>query len=104
MLFCPTCGNLLLVDTGASSQFFCQTCPYVYTITTKLSRKIKLNRKQVDDVLGGDEAWDNVDQSDALCPHCAHGKAYYMQVQTRSADEPMTIFYKCVECKGRWKE
>ncbi len=40
------------------------------------------------------------------CPKCAHGKAYFMQMQTRSADEPMTIFFKCCnpDCAHRWKE
>ena len=43
-------------------------------------------------------------QTDAVCPNCPHRRAYYMQFQTRSADEPMTVFYKCVKCKHRWKE
>lgn len=29
------------------------------------------------------------------CPKCEHPRAYFMQIQTRSADEPMTTFYKC---------
>jgi len=38
------------------------------------------------------------------CPKCEHMKAYFMQIQTRSADEPMTTFYKCCSCGHRWKE
>lgn len=40
------------------------------------------------------------------CPKCSHSRAYFMQMQTRSADEPMTIFYKCCSptCGHRWKE
>ena len=38
------------------------------------------------------------------CPKCSHAKAYFMQMQTRSADEPMTTFYKCCACGHRWKE
>ena len=53
---------------------------------------------------GGEAAWANVDQTDAVCPNCPHRRAYYMQFQTRSADEPMTVFYRCVQCKKRWKE
>lgn len=30
----------------------------------------------------------------ALCPACGHRRAYFMQLQIRSADEPMTTFYK----------
>lgn len=38
------------------------------------------------------------------CPSCSAGQAYFMQVQIRSADEPATIFYRCVECTHTWRE
>ncbi|EYB98123.1 hypothetical protein Y032_0134g1867 [Ancylostoma ceylanicum] len=40
------------------------------------------------------------------CPKCSHERAYFMQIQTRSADEPMTIFYRCAnaDCCHRWKD
>lgn len=38
------------------------------------------------------------------CPKCEHDRAYFMQIQTRSADEPMTTFYKCCKCGHRWRE
>jgi DNA-directed RNA polymerase subunit M/transcription elongation factor TFIIS len=40
----------------------------------------------------------------ATCPKCAFHSAYFMEVQTRSADEPATIFYKCVDCGQQWKD
>jgi DNA-directed RNA polymerase subunit M/transcription elongation factor TFIIS len=40
----------------------------------------------------------------ATCPKCSHDEANYMEIQTRSADEPATVFYRCVECTHRWKE
>lgn len=48
--------------------------------------------KQVDDVLGGEGSWDNVDQTNAQCPSkdCEDGgRAYFFQLQIRSADEPV---------------
>lgn len=30
-------------------------------------------------------------------------KTTYYQMQTRSADEPMTTFVTCVNCGNRWK-
>ncbi|KAG0206517.1 DNA-directed RNA polymerase III subunit RPC10 [Mortierella sp. GBA30] len=107
MYFCPTCSNLLLVQSdGAQQQLYCQTCPYIYPVVKTIVQRKTLDRKQVDDVLGGDEAWANVDQTEASCPRCEHDRAYYMQIQTRSADEPMTTFYKCCElqCGWQWKE
>ena len=66
---------------------------------------ISVNR-QVDDVLGGAAAWENVDATDIKCPKCDHDRAFFMQIQTRSADEPMTTFYKCcaATCGYRWKD
>jgi len=57
-------------------------------------------------VLGGKAAWENVDSTDAECPTCGHKRAYFMQIQTRSADEPMTTFYKCCnhECNHTWRD
>lgn len=46
-------------------RFFCQTCPYLFQINDKVEKKVPLQRKQVDDVLGGDEAWENVDQTES---------------------------------------
>ncbi|KPM02203.1 transcription elongation factor S-II-like protein 1 [Sarcoptes scabiei] len=37
------------------------------------------------------------------CPACKKNNCTYNQVQTRSADEPMTTFCFCNECGKRWK-
>ncbi|KAI8052009.1 transcription elongation factor S-II [Syncephalis plumigaleata] len=37
------------------------------------------------------------------CPRCKQRKCTYFQLQTRSADEPMTTFVTCVVCNNRWK-
>ncbi|CAG9336055.1 unnamed protein product [Blepharisma stoltei] len=105
MLFCPSCANCLLVDQREQgTQFFCKTCPYVFSVNQKRSKRVMLERKQVDDVLGGPNEWVDVAQIDAVCPKCGELKAYYKQIQIRSADEPMTVFYKCVRCAHRWNE
>jgi DNA-directed RNA polymerase III subunit RPC11 len=105
MRFCVNDGNLLLLDIGDHGlHYFCQTCPYIYSITQRQSVNKETERKVVDDVLGGDDAWDNVDQTEALCPECSNKAAYFMMIQIRSADEPTTIFYKCTKCGHRWNE
>jgi transcription elongation factor S-II len=37
------------------------------------------------------------------CRTCHSNKCSYYQMQTRSADEPMTTFVTCLECAARWK-
>ena len=47
--FCPTCGNLLMVEPGqrAGMQFACQTCPYVHPLGAggKVTKALTLGRK-----------------------------------------------------------
>ncbi|CAO3687241.1 unnamed protein product [Umbelopsis vinacea] len=38
-----------------------------------------------------------------MCGKCKGRKTTYFQMQTRSADEPMTTFVTCVICGNRWK-
>ena len=37
------------------------------------------------------------------CFKCFARKCTYYQLQTRSADEPMTTFVTCINCGNRWK-
>jgi transcription elongation factor S-II len=37
------------------------------------------------------------------CRKCRSKKCTYYQMQTRSADEPMTTFVTCIDCGNRWK-
>lgn len=37
------------------------------------------------------------------CRKCQSNKCTYYQMQTRSADEPMTTFVTCIDCGNRWK-
>ena len=37
------------------------------------------------------------------CGRCKTYKTTYYQLQTRSADEPLTTFVTCINCDNRWK-
>ena len=37
------------------------------------------------------------------CGKCKQNNCTYYQMQTRSADEPMTTFVTCLNCSNRWK-
>ena len=106
MIFCPTCGNILLIEKGSGSfRYFCRTCPYIFTVSQKIKRKETFDDKKVVDlVYGGKEAWKDVSTTEAICNKCEHNRAYYKEIQIRSADEPTTIFYKCEKCGYEWRE
>ena len=38
------------------------------------------------------------------CRSCGSRETSYYEVQTRSADEPMTQFITCLKCHNRWKQ
>ena len=105
LTFCPTCANMLLVDHsphGGGLKLYCQTCPYMYDITKTMRTEVRCETKEVDDVLGGEDAWKNVDKTSATCPKCNHGQAYFMQIQIRSGDEPMSRSTSA-KCSEQWR-
>ena len=38
------------------------------------------------------------------CRKCNSRSCSYYEVQTRSADEPMTQFITCLNCNNRWRQ
>ena len=111
MQFCPHDGTLLQVhveDKGtpvARLQFFCPLCPYVHRPRRKRKVDVPTRKKAVEDIIGADDD-DAQDRTSVRCPACGHGEAFFKQLQIRSADEPMTIFYRCCDkkCGHRWNE
>ncbi|KAL1528799.1 hypothetical protein AB1Y20_010124 [Prymnesium parvum] len=106
MHFCPPCGNILHLERyGSQLRFFCQTCPYVYQLKETVYSEVRLDHQDVDDVLGGPEAWKNIDQiTEATCSKCNNNRAFYQHLQVRSTADPMSTFYKCTSCGFRWRE
>lgn len=50
----------------------------------------------------GDEAID-LPKTKIICPQCENPEAYWWMQQTRSADEPPTLFYRCARCSYSWR-
>nr|KAJ0195314.1 hypothetical protein LSAT_V11C700345660 [Lactuca sativa] len=105
MELCPTCGMLLkyeLPNLHLPTRFFYTTCPYVSQIEqkVKIKRRQRLVKKEIDPIIIHD------DMKNAPKTHqdCGHNKAAYIQFQTRSADEPMTINFTCEKYGKCWRE
>ncbi|KAM7262127.1 hypothetical protein ACFE04_021204 [Oxalis oulophora] len=111
MEFCPTCGNMLryeLPNMGRPSRLFCSACPYACHLESqvKIKRRQHLIKKEISPIFTRDEMKSRGSETDATCPNCNHGRALYHQMQTRSADEPATTFYYCLNerCSKIWTD
>ena len=68
----------------------------------KLAQAIRARRE----FHAGNEMKDKMDDNFKgmfKCSKCKSDKTTYYQMQTRSADEPMTTFVTCHNCSKRWK-
>ncbi|XP_054791724.1 transcription elongation factor TFIIS-like [Prosopis cineraria] len=61
----------------------------------------KIKRKALFECERGQKLKATTDQF--FCKKCGKRECTYYQMQTRSADEPMTAYVTCVACNNRWK-
>ncbi|KAI1610245.1 DNA-directed RNA polymerase III subunit C11 [Exophiala viscosa] len=116
--FCPYCQNSLTIARAAGTAehpeglnaFTCRTCPYQFVMDRSYYEKTPMKKKEKDDILGEEQSDLPVNEVPGGCPgekdgvKCDSKKAYFYQLQTRSADEPPTSFFKCVKCAKQWRE
>jgi len=106
MQFCPKCSNLLVVDKKRKAAvLYCRKCKKV--IRGK-SEKVKITElvfepKREIVIMEKDELMGDLPKTRMMCPKCEHVEAFWWMQQTRAADEPPTMFYKCVKCRYAWR-
>jgi DNA-directed RNA polymerase subunit M len=109
MDFCPKCGKMLNTSRqGGEVLLICKKCGFSKPLKEqeKVLTVKRSNRNLRNEVL----TVDNVDTSplptthDVQCPQCGYNEAKWWTVQTRSADEPMTQFFRCTKCGHTWRE
>ncbi|KAM7491824.1 hypothetical protein LguiA_034745 [Lonicera macranthoides] len=64
-------------------------------------QNVKIKEKALFDCERGQAPKASTDQF--KCGRCGKRQCTYYQLQTRSADEPMTTFVTCVNCNNHWK-
>ncbi len=109
MFFCKSCDSHLSVqvdsiksDVSCGMHFVCPACSYTEPIKKPIVFTQYFNIKEENNIIDDDTTYGN--KCSVNCPKCSHGIALFKEIQTRSADEPMTIFYKCVNCGHNWKQ
>ncbi|KAH3756222.1 DNA-directed RNA polymerase III subunit RPC11 [Pelomyxa schiedti] len=104
-MFCGFCGNLLRIDATTSPlRNFCPTCSCVFMLPqgAKLSAALTLKRKKLDPIFTIANVEGNTSSCEITCERCGHREANCWEMQTRSADEPATIYYRCKKCAHQW--
>lgn len=101
-----------------NNRFECRACPFEYALDRKWYDRTVMKEKEVEQVFGGKDEWANADSVEGKrllrlydwygldlglimafavqCPNegCDSDRAYFYQLQIRSADEPMTTFLR----------
>jgi len=111
MRFCPKCGTRLVHAKGNDGVYLiCRKCSYKESPTKsiKASATVENVKTSVEKPLiqvVGDEEIDvsTLPTIKILCTKCGNDTAVWWMLQTRSADEPTTQFYRCVKCNHTWR-
>ncbi len=105
MRFCPKCGTRLVHAKGNDGVYLtCRKCSYRESAAKSNTRSSSTTEKPLIQVLG-DEDMDvsTLPTTKIICPRCGNDTAVWWMLQTRSADEPTTQFYRCVKCNHTWR-
>ena len=102
MKFCPKCEVKL---KKSSSGLQCSKCDYTE------GEEVKHTKKTIDEeapntefnVFEGNEGEEALPTIKIECEKCGNDEAVWWMLQTRSADEPTTQFYRCSKCKYTWR-
>ncbi|KAF9938721.1 RNA polymerase II elongation factor [Modicella reniformis] len=79
-------------------------CDYTSADMATAESKARDRAIQLDNMFRAKGAEEQQAETDMFkCGKCKGRKCRYYQMQTRSADEPMTTFVTCINCGNRWK-
>lgn len=101
MKFCPKC-EVRLKPADSESEFVCPKCGYSEK-GTKAKKKAKAEDRSTINILDEKEKKETLPVIKIECTKCGNNEAVWWMLQTRSADEPTTQFYRCVSCSFTWR-
>lgn len=101
MRFCPNCEVRL---KKSESGLRCPKCDYTEGDASDTIKKQE-EEKGVSElnVLDENEGQETLPTIKMDCEKCGNDQAVWWMLQTRSADEPTTQFYRCTKCNHTWR-
>lgn len=100
MKFCEKCGNILVVE---GDKYYCKKCNKKFEKEKEVLKEIFEKERKKITVMGKRDIEKDLPITQIVCPNCGNKEAYWWTQQTRSADEPATLFYKCTKCNHTWR-
>ena len=105
MEFCPECESVLRPQVENGKKVLkCLACQYTKSLEGDPEDHSPKNLKKSKKMVIIEEEPETMSKKLEICPKCKNREAFYWSVQTRSADEPATIFYRCTKCKHTWRD
>ena len=101
MKFCPKC-EVRLKQASTDSGLSCPKCGYSEK-GEKQRRQVKAESSSTINILDENERKETLPTIKIECAKCGYGEAVWWMLQTRSADEPTTQFYRCTKCSYTWR-
>ncbi|HEV8405937.1 MAG TPA: transcription factor S [Nitrososphaera sp.] len=106
MRFCPKCETRLRPAPG-EEKVECPKCGFEAKKDQQEKTPTKQDSKRTSSevslkVMEG-ETIDALPTTSMECPHCKNGTAFWWMLQTRSADEATTQFFRCTKCSHTWR-
>ena len=101
MKFCPKCEARLKQDSS-DANFTCPKCGHSEK-GAKQRKQVKEESSSTINILDENEEKQTLPVIKMDCAKCGHNEAVWWMLQTRSADEPTTQFYRCTKCSYTWR-
>lgn len=102
MKFCPNC-EVRLKKSDQSTSLSCPKCGYSEIQNKQKEKPGEENTKSDLNILDENEGKEALPTIKIECEKCGNDEAVWWMLQTRSADEPTTQFYRCIKCSYTWR-
>lgn len=104
MEFCDKCGSLMLVERKRTRTILvCKRCGKTKVLKGKITVKETMVGEKKEVVVMKRKEVEELPKTKVMCPRCEHNEAFWWMQQTRGADEPPTLFYRCCKCGHSWR-